>query len=710
MCKVLTDGPREGGAHMLRKTLILIAILSFASLSAFAAPAEYDRLARISYLDGHVSFQHTNEVDWTAASINVALQPGDRIYTGEDGRAEIQIDDGSVLHLAERTDVEFLALREEMIQIRVLVGLATLNQHSSIGYEVNTPAAAFNTLRPGTYRFDVVEDGNTDAIVRKGILDAANDTFSTRVEAGDLLHVTAGEHSTNVLSRYGKRDAWDEWTDRREADQVAYDSRKYLPDNVYMGASDLDEYGRWVVVDSYGPAWVPTYLDAGWSPYSVGRWWYRPVWGWTWVSYEPWGWLPYHYGRWYHHSSFGWCWLPGASFGFHFWSPGLVRFYQGPSWVSWCPLGPGDYYNVNNYYYNPTYNYYLNRIRLTQNRGPEDLVNRSAPGAFHSVHSETFINRSFGSRENAGLGADASQPWRQGKIVTDRLTIQPTSRSYSPAPDRPVVRPSSQGYLPSVVRTMPSAIPDADSRGFVRIKPAPAAATSGRESGRDYSNSMRNGSGSVIGRPSANSGSDGSPVIDRTPGRQDAMPERGNRSYGRPNPAPNETTAPAPGREMRNETTRDERNAPGRRAPNNSSGSGASAPNPQRNDRPLPAPRTEPAPSRRMESAPAAPRNEKPAAPERPKPQEKPRNESSSYTGRSYTPPPANSYSAPQTRAYSMPEFRRSAPEPRSEVARPAPAGNAFQQHSFTAPPAGGANNSSAPQRGAAPRANGRRN
>jgi hypothetical protein len=195
-----------------------------------------------------------------------------------------------------------------------------------------------------------------------------------------------------ILARYTDRDAWDEWSDRRAADAVAYESKKYLPDYVYPGVRDLDRYGRWTEIDDYGPAWVPQYADAGWTPYLDGRWYYRPYWGWTWVSYEPWGWLPYHYGRWFHSTNVGWCWIPGPSFGFHFWSPGLVRFYQGPSWVSWCPLGPGDYYNVNNFFYNPAYRYRLNQLRLTQRRGPEDLVNRNVPGAFRTIGTDQFTN------------------------------------------------------------------------------------------------------------------------------------------------------------------------------------------------------------------------------------------------------------------------------------------------------------------------------
>ena len=79
---------------------------------------EYTRLARLSYIEGNVSYQHAADVDWSAASMNLPLEPGDRIYTGHDGRAEIEFDDGSVYRLARNTDIEILSLKEELIQIR----------------------------------------------------------------------------------------------------------------------------------------------------------------------------------------------------------------------------------------------------------------------------------------------------------------------------------------------------------------------------------------------------------------------------------------------------------------------------------------------------------------------------------------------------------------------------------------------------------------
>jgi hypothetical protein len=417
---------------MWNKILPVAAVFTLLSYPASADAGGYARIARLSYVEGHVTFQHPNEVDWTDASINLALQPGDRIYTGIDGRVEIEFDEGSVLRLAEGTDVELTSMDENRVQVRVLLGLCTLTRQGNVPFEIDTPAAAFHTLHEGVYRFDVTESGASDGIVRKGSMLASAGNASEKVNKGELIHVEPGDNPNPILSSYQGRDGWDEWTDRRTADQSAYANAQYVPDYVYMGVSDLGRYGRWVDVGPYGYGWVPYYVTAGWSPYWDGRWCYRPYWGWTWVSYEPWGWLPYHYGSWYFSTGFGWCWLPGASFGFHFWSPGLVRFYSGPGWVSWAPLGPGDYYNVNNYYYQPRYSHYLNNMRLVQQRGPDDLVNRHIPGAFRTAPTDQFVNGGGGRSIPAGSVVEVSQPWREGRVVADRLNIAPTSRSYQP--------------------------------------------------------------------------------------------------------------------------------------------------------------------------------------------------------------------------------------------------------------------------------------
>jgi hypothetical protein len=464
----INSGSRED--NMIRRLyfFLLLGFLTTALAWAESEKDDYARIARISYIEGNVSFQHAGDVDWSALSINVPLQPGDRIYTGKGGRAEIEFDEGSILRLAEETDIEVLSSKEDIIQLRILAGLSTLNAASDVDFEVDTPAAAFNTLLKGVYRFEVRENGDSEAIVRKGLMEIANNHFTKRIDSGERFTVSPGDTNPREIARYIQRDAWDEWNDRRNADVRAYASRRYLPDTVTVGVSDLDRHGYWINVSSYGPAWVPHHVDEHWSPYSVGRWCYRPHWGWTWVSYEPWGWLPYHYGRWYYYVGTGWCWLPGPSFAFSFWSPGLVAFYYGPTWVSWCPLGPGDYYDIHNYYYHRgRYDHYLGQLNRLHTRHAGDLYNRNVHNAFRTVAVHQFTNEGFrdGYRH---VSVNVDRPWSQGRFAHERLSIQPTARSFSPDPDRPSIRPREINNRPVIVRSDPGSR-NANNRGFTRI-------------------------------------------------------------------------------------------------------------------------------------------------------------------------------------------------------------------------------------------------
>jgi hypothetical protein len=518
---------------MTRYALYVILAMSMANFFAWAEPEDdsYTRIARISYMEGPVSFQNTSDVDWTAAAVNLPLQLGDRIYTGPQGRAEIEFDEGSVLRLAESTDIQFLSLKEEIIQIRILTGLSSLTVASSIEFEMDTPAAAFIVLSNGSYRFDTKDNGDTDAIVRKGELEAVSHRFVHRIASGERMFVTADENSSYNISSYNGRDAWDEWNDRRNADSIARSSRRYLPDNVYAGVSDLDRHGRWVTVESYGAAWVPYSVGVSWSPYSVGRWCYRPTWGWTWVSYESWGWLPYHYGRWYNSAHYGWCWLPGPSFSFNFWSPGLVTFYSGPAWVSWCPLGPGDYYSINNYYYNRRLHaHYIDRLRGLHHRSPGDSFNRHARGAFQTEEIEHF--RNGGSRAiatNRGY-RQIDRPWDQGNLVRERLAVQPTSRSFSADPDRRVVRSKIVEPKRAVVHAKPTAIA-VNRDGYVQV--TNSKVTSRVAPGLRSSNNSGTGNGGRL------SGSDQDRVNSRSTGgssiqkRSNEATENNNRAEPR---------------------------------------------------------------------------------------------------------------------------------------------------------------------------------
>jgi hypothetical protein len=103
--------------------------------------------------------------------------------------------------------------------------------------------------------------------------------------------------------------------------------------------------GRWFYDDDYGYVWQPNAAVSvpDWRPYSDGHW----VWtdrGWFWESNEDFGWATYHYGRWVMIEAVGWAWVPGRQ-----WAPAWVswRHTDNDDYVGWAPLPPESTFDVN---------------------------------------------------------------------------------------------------------------------------------------------------------------------------------------------------------------------------------------------------------------------------------------------------------------------------------------------------------------------------
>ena len=70
-------------------------------------------------------------------------------------------------------------------------------------------------------------------------------------------------------------DAWESWADRRDGEIRAAQSWRNLNRN-YAGAEELDRHGTWRHAPEYGRVWVPHGVPAGWAPYRVGHWVWKP--------------------------------------------------------------------------------------------------------------------------------------------------------------------------------------------------------------------------------------------------------------------------------------------------------------------------------------------------------------------------------------------------------------------------------------------------
>jgi len=442
--------------------------------------------ARISYVNGDVSTQRGDNGEWVAVALNTPVVPGDRVATGQNASAELQLDFADILRMSASATAKVATLTRTNIQIQIGQGLVnySVSKGSEATSEIDTPNVAIHPLGEGEYRILVTSDAETQVIVRKGSADFTTPQGSTRVDSGQMITIEGTDSPQYQTASAPARDDWDRWNDQRDHKISSAESWKNT-DRYYTGSEDLDQYGVWTEVPDYGRVWTPR-QEPDWVPYRDGRWVYEPYYGWTWVSYEPWGWAPYHYGRWFVYGG-NWVWWPGpvAVYPAYYpvWAPAYVSFwgFGGGGWgvgfgfgwgwghVGWLPTGPCDWYhpwygrwggrvnvvNITNIH-NTTINNYHNGYGPLTNGGRhsysninEALTNPRVRGGLSSMPSNQFGRGAVPTHQQAISEAS----FRQSSMVAGKMSIAPTRESYSPT-NRAVnpfsirnVPPSSQRFF-----------------------------------------------------------------------------------------------------------------------------------------------------------------------------------------------------------------------------------------------------------------------
>src|ERR1019366_3587541 len=301
--------------------------------------------ARVSYIRGDVSTQHSDSSEWSAATVNTPVVIGDRVSTGNRSRAEIQLDHANVLRMSDESTANIVNLSRTQIQLQVGQGLVNYDvmKGGEADVEINTPNVAIHPQmnNEGSYRILVNSDGETIVDVRKGSVEISTPQGSTQVERDQRITIQGNaDNAQYQVASADTRDEWDKWnSDRDHAIESAESWQHTNP--YYTGSQDLDAYGHWSDVPDYGSLWFPT-AAAGWAPYRDGRWGFEPYYGWSFVYGGRWGWWP---GPIY--GGYRPIWAPAyvsfMGFGGGGWGVGIgFGFGGGFGSVGWLPIGPGD--------------------------------------------------------------------------------------------------------------------------------------------------------------------------------------------------------------------------------------------------------------------------------------------------------------------------------------------------------------------------------
>jgi hypothetical protein len=448
---------------MLRRTFLLIGLL-IAGLASAQEPDPPERVARLSFLRGDVTFQAADNEAPEQASLNRPVTTGDRIMTGNDARAELTLG-GAALRLDARTDLTVANLDSDIAHVEVnsgTIGVTLRTLESGDTFEVDAPNGTVRLLEPGEYRIEAASDGAAILEVRSGAAEIDSGAGPTRVANGQRARLGSTERIATLLS-LGAEDEFDRWGRDRERQLKGDEPARYVSRDM-VGYEDLDDrYGRWRSEPGYGHVWFPTVV-AGWSPYTHGRWTWISPWGWTWIDTAPWGFAPFHYGRWAFVRS-SWCWVPGPRHRHPVYAPAHVAWMGGHHHLSrrdrpigWFPLGPGEVY-VPGHRVSPRYlrNVNVSNAHIDNNAyitnvyrrrvGDVRYSNRSVPGAFRSMPREDFAS----GRPVPRHGGWRSAPGRDGGEVSASPGVEPLRRFriHSPPPSAAAVR-GNVGAAPSV--------------------------------------------------------------------------------------------------------------------------------------------------------------------------------------------------------------------------------------------------------------------
>jgi hypothetical protein len=297
-----------------------------------AAPA---RAVRLSYVDGRVQVSQDGQVLADPAVFNTPLFEGAQVVTTDDGRAEIQFEDGSVARISPNSSITLTALKPDggagSTEVRLDGGLGYFEiqaggdpGHMQIRFgDALVTASGFTVMRvdldnlPGEL---AVFSGN--AHLDRG------DALSLDLHGGESLALNATPSEYNLAETI-EPDSWDNWNSDRDQVLNSEAASRTAATNSFSNSSnpawnDLDANGSWYNVPDQGYVWSPyDASNSGWDPYGNGYWMWTPTYGYIWASGDSWGYMTASCGLWNFYSGFGWGWAPGAGGCSPWWGGGL---------------------------------------------------------------------------------------------------------------------------------------------------------------------------------------------------------------------------------------------------------------------------------------------------------------------------------------------------------------------------------------------------
>jgi hypothetical protein len=321
----------------LSRVRVALALLAFALLALPAFAESQARIVRLSDVQGKVQIDKNTGLGFENAFLNLPITQGAQLKTGDNGRAEIEFEDGSTLRLAPNSTVQFSTLGsadsgKHLSTVDLVEGMAYVNWLGKNGDQINVDFSREKVSLDHAAHFRISASTQTSKLaVFKGDVDVDSPSGKVSVNKKQTASFDGTNNDKSEIAKNIEEAPLDSW----DKESVAYHDQ-YAKNNSSpygYGYSDLNYYGGFSNVPGYGMMWQPYFTGIGWDPFMDGAWSFYPGYGYMFVSAYPWGWMPYRYGNWMFVPGFGWMWQPGV------WNTWVtVPRYTGTSTVHVTPL------------------------------------------------------------------------------------------------------------------------------------------------------------------------------------------------------------------------------------------------------------------------------------------------------------------------------------------------------------------------------------
>src|SRR5271165_5200726 len=154
------------------------------------------RVARLSYMEGSVSFEPSGENNFSQASLNYPLTTGDRLWTDKGARTEMET--GNIaLRMSDQTDLTTTNLTDQLLQLGLAQGslrITAYDLRSGSEVEVDTPNAAVTIVQAASYRVDTYPDQNRTLVtVNRGQVQITGNGINETVNSGQAVMLTGAD-------------------------------------------------------------------------------------------------------------------------------------------------------------------------------------------------------------------------------------------------------------------------------------------------------------------------------------------------------------------------------------------------------------------------------------------------------------------------------------------------------------------------------------